>query len=382
MRRFLLRHRKAPGDLLVFSALVRDIALTYPEQYAISLDTSANELWTANPYVTSIENPAAQQDIEPLTMDYGPALNMVHCRNRHFLLGFHEDFEYKTGIHVPLRYPRPDYHLTDEEKAVPLFKDRYWVVLAGGKTDFVTKHWSYKRWQQLINVLRGFGLRFVQVGAVGRAKNIAHIQPILENVYSLVGLTTLRDLGRLIYHADGVICPVTATMHFAAALQKPCVVIGGGREEWWWEAYVPGLHNFGDEIVEDVRVPHRYLHTLGTLDCCGRRGCWRNQVTGAQSVCKYVEFTAGQHIPRCMNMITVNHVVEAVMSYYEEGILPPIGTPRPIIFRDGRPYLLKPGEESPPEESALVKAMTIPEPILLERTEGMRALSMQPQKQA
>jgi len=32
-----------------------------------------------------------------------------------------------------------------------------------------------------------------------------------------------------------------------------------------------------------------------------------------------------QPLPECMNVITADHVVEAVMSYYEDGTLPPIG---------------------------------------------------------
>jgi hypothetical protein len=182
-------------------------------------------------------------------------------------------------------------------------------------------------------------------------------------------------MARLIYHAEGVICPITAAMHFAAALQKPCVVIAGGREEWWWEAYVPGKGNFGPDLREEVQVPHRFLHTIGLLDCCRRKGCWRNTVDEGESKCKYPLDVAGQRVPKCMVMISVEHVVEAVMSYYEDGTLPPIGTAKRIALVDGKPRLLGQDDAIPENQhSAMAEALTLPEPRLLLQTEGLQQM--------
>jgi hypothetical protein len=41
-------------------------------------------------------------------------------------------------------------------------------------------------------------------------------------------------------------------------------------------------------------------------------------------VCKYPVIKPGQAVPKCLEMITPEHVVEAVMSYYEDKSLPPI----------------------------------------------------------
>jgi ADP-heptose:LPS heptosyltransferase len=375
MRKLLLVHARAPGDILVMSALVRDIALTHSDKFEIYVHTTANELWRNNPYTSILTAAERQQDVEQLRLDYGPALNQVGTRNRHFLLGFHESFERQTGVHVPLLYPRPDYHLDDKEKHVPLVSGRYWVILSGGKSDFITKHWVYKRNQQVVNLLRGMGIHCVQLGAVGGLK-LYHHHPRLENALCLIGLTSLRDMARIIQHAEGVICPVTCAMHMAAALQKPCVVLAGGREEWWWEAYVPGKGNFGSELREEVKIQHRYLHTMGQLDCCQRRGCWKNVVEGEKNACKYPCNVGGQLVPLCMDKITVNHVIEAVMSYYEDGILPPIGQPKQIVLIDGVPRVLKPGETVPDgPKSALAEALTLPEPQLLLPTAGIRALT-------
>jgi hypothetical protein len=172
-------------------------------------------------------------------------------------------------------------------------------------------------------------------------------------------------MARIIYHAEGVICPITAAMHFAAALHKPCVIIAGGREEWWWESYVAGLGNFGTSIREDVRISHKYLHTQGLLPCCKDRGCWKDQLTGEKSKCEQIDNANGQILPKCMSMITVNHVFEAVMSYYKDRILPPIGEPRHIGLIDGKPHVLPSNYEPPHEQSALLAAINTPEPQLL-----------------
>ena len=77
-----------------------------------------------------------------------------------------------------------------------------------------------------------------------------------------------RDFVVLMYHAAGVLCPVTFAMHLAAAVgprprrpRRPCVVVAGAREPAHWEQY-PG---------------HQFLHTLGSLPCCANDPCWRSR---------------------------------------------------------------------------------------------------------
>lgn len=373
MRKFLLEHNCSPGDVAVLTALVRDINLTYPNQYSISVSTKCPDLWLNNPYVSPKE-----ADSSHIKADYGHALNLLDKRKQHFLLSFHEDFEKKTGIHVPLLYPKPDIHLTEEEKKHPLISGRYWVIVAGGKSDVVTKHWIYKRHQQVVNILRGFGLHFVQVGAIAKNPKIGtfHFHPRLENTLNLVGLTTIRDLLRIIYHSDGVICGITAAMHLAAAFDKPCVCISGGREEWWWPSYVNGLGNLGKDLKEPIKVPHKFLHTIGKLECCKTRGCWTNAVEGKVRICKIPLQISGQIAPACMDMIKVEHVIEAVMSYYEDGIIPPISEPKRIVFIDGKPVILeKDAIYSKSEESELMRAVNMIAPKLILPTKKITELA-------
>ena len=60
---------------------------------------------------------------------------------------------------------------------------------------------------------------FVQVGET------EHHHPALRGVLDLRGRTDLRQLVRLVHHAQGVLCRVTLAMHLAAALE----VRGGVR---------------------------------------------------------------------------------------------------------------------------------------------------------
>lgn len=324
-RRIILIHKRAPGDTCVLTALTRDIAITRPGEFEIAVDTSAMSLWDNNPYVVPAQTLKMRGGkIEYIKTTYGQGIRDQNYETVHFLSYFHRDFEVQARVKIPLTLPYPDLHLSETEKTVPLVKGRYWLFLSGGKSDFTAKVWSKVAWEKTCKLLQAVGIPLVQIGAGDKG----HWHPEVNGVLNLVGKTSLRDMLRLIYHADGVICGVTAAMHMAAGLQKPCVVIAGGREAWWWEAYVKENKGLGGlETAAKLTAPHRYLHTIGLLDCCATHGCWKNKVTalnGDNSVCKYPIFLPGQAIPKCLDMITPEHVVEAVMSYYEDRSLPPI----------------------------------------------------------
>lgn len=323
-RRVILIHKRAPGDTAVMTALPRDIHAAYPGQFEIGVDTNCMSLWENNPHVVPAKELKARGPVEHLKLTYGKGVRDQNFETVHFLAYFHRDFEVQARVKVPLTLPYPDLHLSETEKTVPLVKGRYWAFLSGGKSDFTAKVWSSTYWQDTIDQLTRLGVPCVQIGGTDRG----HWHPEVKNVLNLVGKTSLRDMMRVLYHADGVICGVTSAMHLAAGLQKPCVVLAGGREAWWWEAYVRENSGLGGaDIASKLVYPHRYLHTIGLLDCCRRHGCWKNKVIKLHddpSVCKYPIIKPGQAVPKCLEMITPQHVIEAVMSYYEDKSLPPI----------------------------------------------------------
>jgi ADP-heptose:LPS heptosyltransferase len=344
MEKLLLTHRCAPGDIVVMTALIRDISLAYPNKYHIAVDTPFKELWDNNPHVKRMPDKKGARIVR---LTYGDFIRKESQEKMHFLTSFHKDFKRKTGIEVPLVYPYPDLHLSESELE-PIVKGRYWVVVAGGKNDFTTKHWVYDRYQQVVDALLHMGIHVVQLGGTGSRPS--HYHPELKNVINLVGKTDLRQMLRVINGSDGVICTITSAMHMAAALGKPCVVTGAGREAWWWEAYHrdnPGLGS----VSSLLHVNHRYLHTIGKLDCCATKGCWKNKVRsseGDKSFCAYpVQAEKEQFVPLCMDMISTEKVVASVLSYYMDGTLSPVegmmlpDVTKPVMFsKNGETYSL------------------------------------------
>ena len=319
----LLRNHRCPGDVVVLTAAVRDLHRAHPGQYRTAVDTSCMPLWEHNPFIT----PMSELGSPDRTIDCDcPAVNLSNRRPLHFVEGAVEDLARQLEVPIPAGRIAGDIHLSPEEAAMPSpaaaagHQGPYWIVMAGGKHDLTTKWWDPQFYQEVVDHFAG-RISFVQCGARG------DWHPPLRGVVNLVGKTDLRQFIRLVYHADGVLCPVTFAMHLAAAVPprpggpvaRPCVVIAGGREPPHWEAY-PG---------------HRFLHTVGDLDCCASGGCWR---TRCQPVGEEVpDRVPGDHclrpvtvdhrlrIGQCMAMITPAKVVRAIESYSEAGTLKHLG---------------------------------------------------------
>ena len=321
----LLTHWRSPGDIVCLTAAVRDLATNYPGRFAIHVGGSCSDLWEHNPHVVGVWGARLPRNLPMIRVSYTSQLSLANDLRLHFLTAFHRAIADQLGIPIPVLHPHGDLHLSADEKATPPVPRRYWFFVAGGKADIVTKIWPTEFSQRLVSLLVSNGVSVVQGGATFPG----HRHPVLAGVESLVGKTSLRDVLRLIYHAEGVICPVTFAMHVAAAFHKPCVVIAGGREPWSWGSYSnsPDRH-FGEEC-STVRVPHRFLHTQGTLDCCRDGGCWKTQLIANPPWDKHdcvrpVTVSGGGLSPECLATITPDIVVDAVMSYYRDGTLWPL----------------------------------------------------------
>lgn len=314
--RLILRNNQSPGDVTMLTAAVRDLHKVYPGQFLTDVRGECPDLWLHNPYLT----PLSEND---------STVRVIHCRypliNRsnewpyHFLHGFIHFLNRELRLAIRPSAIKGDIHLTDEEKKLPsrvqsiLGMDLpFWIVAAGGKADYTIKWWSTERYQAVVNALRGRVL-FVQVGMAG------HHHPALRHVIDLRGKTSLRELVLLMHHAQGVLCPVTAAMHLAAAVPvkpgapklRPCVVVAGGREPPHWESY----------------PNHQFIHTVGMLTCCETGGCWRKRTVPLgdgdkrdlpENLCRQV--VAGP-LPRCMAMISPDDVVRRIEGYFDGGLI-------------------------------------------------------------
>lgn len=323
--KLVLKHRRAPGDIVVTTALVRDLKHAYGDDVEIDFRASYPAIYENNPYVKTLDE--SDPTVQVINLDYERTLRAAETGRFHFLTAFHQEFKHETGLAIPCTEAKPSLFLTPKEDAVPPVLGRYWLIVGGGKTDMTVKHWEYSRYQETVDRLRELGIRFVQTGAAVSG----HVHPPINNALNLVGWGNLRHLMWQIRHADGVICPITCAMHMAAAFDKPCVVVAGGREHPWWEHYSNQYGAFGPEC-SPVKVPHRFLHTVGSMECCREHGCLATQVEKTLvpgPLCQFpVVRSNDQKVAECMDRISVDHIIEAVMSYYEDGTIAPIGQPK------------------------------------------------------
>ncbi len=333
MRKLILHNLQAPGDIVMLTAAVRDLHLAHPGRFTTDARTSCQALWEHNPYITSI--PDADDQATRIECNY-PLINQCNDRPFHFIHGFIQDLAQKLGVEIPPTAFKGDIHLAPQEKKwmsqvqeITRAPVPFWIIVAGGKQDFTIKWWTAARWQQVVDHFRG-RILFVQVGEA------RHVHPPLDGVLDFRGKTHLRQLVRLVHHAQGVVCPVTSLMHLAAAVEtkggrpknRPCVVVAAGREPAQWEAY----------------PHHQYIHTNGALFCCDNGGCWKSRTVPVgdgddkdKNLClDVVDLATGirrrgsewaedenynslRLLPRCMDLITAEEVIRRIELYFNGG---------------------------------------------------------------
>lgn len=317
MQKLVLKSLLSPGDAVMMTCAVRDLHRAFPDRFLTDVRTSAGQIWENNPCVTPLDEAAS--DVRVIEMHY-PLIQTSNTSPYHFIHGYVQFLEQQLDLRIPVTEFKGDIHLADIERQWMSqveetgFKGRFWIMMAGGKYDFTAKWWNPDWYQNVVDHFAG-RIQFVQCGEQ------SHWHPPLQNVINLIGQTDIRQFVRLMYHADGVVCPVTFAMHLAAAVEtKPgrprnraCVVIAGGREPPHWEAY----------------PFHQFISTNGALDCCDHGGCWKSRCQPVgdgdskdSDLCKYPVSTSDNlRIPKCMHMIRPEDVIRRIEMYYEGGSL-------------------------------------------------------------
>ena len=315
MRKLILSNYQSPGDIVMLTAAVRDLHRKYPGQFLTDVRTPCGHLWENNPHITALD--AADPEVESIDCQY-PLIDRSNQEPWHFLHGFIHFLNQRLGLQIELTEFRGDIHISPLEKSwmsqvqeitgdpVP-----FWIVNAGGKYDYTIKWWDAARYQEVVDHFQG-RIVFVQIGETG------HYHPALRGVIDLRGKTDLRQLIRLVYHAQGVLGPVSLVMHLAAAvevapgmpLNRPAVVVAGGREPPHWEAY----------------PHHQFIHTVGSLRCCDNGGCWKARTIPLGDSDEKDE--AGQlcvdvvgALPHCMDMVTAQEVIRRIELYFNGGAI-------------------------------------------------------------
>lgn len=307
VRAVVLRHHLSPGDVVVLTGAVRSLHLAHPGQFAVNVDTSFAAAWEHSPDVAGPEEMARHAPAETVEVHY-PAINRCGREPIHMLAAYCEHLSEQLGVPVPPRTNRPHLWLSRREREwlnqaeEAGHRGKFWLLNAGVKQDYTAKQYPF--YQEVVDLLRG-RVTFVQVG---RGE---HLHRPLRGVIDMVGKTDDRQLIRLAYHAQGVLCGVTCLMHLAAGLEKPAVVVAGGREPRSWNTY----------------PRQTLLSNVGCLPCAASEGCWRSRVVkrsdGAEQDASLCEAPCPTDPPagKCMALISPRAVADAVLAYYEGGVL-------------------------------------------------------------
>jgi ADP-heptose:LPS heptosyltransferase len=297
LNKIIFQQMQAPGDLLMLTVALRDLHKTHPFVYETDVITCYPEVFFLNPYITYI--PKNDPKVPHYNLDYGPYLKEFRRSGMHFSDCFITMIENILKIKIHKSSPFPHVELHPAEKSEKHFlckygiKKPYWLINAGIKSDIPLKQYPPSLYQKVVNIINektNGRITLIQTG------HSHHLHPRLDGVHNFIGRTNdLREYFALVYHADGLIGPISMQMHLAAAFDKPCVVIAGGREEPSWEKY----------------NGHSYLSSVGQLDCCETEGCWKTQIGECYKI------NDEQRFPPCMTMITPEMIAGEVLIYQE-----------------------------------------------------------------
>ncbi len=281
---------QAPGDLLMLTVAIRDLHKMYPGLIQTDVFSCYPEVFFNNPYLTYFPKDGS---IPIQDLPYGEVRDKLAPLGYHFSSVFIYIINELYDLKVMKTSMRPEIYLTPDEKADVLVKrfrlERpYWLINTGVKNDIPIKGYPPAMWQKVIDGLVDEGVNLYQVGSHH------DVHPSHRRIKSLIGETeNLRDYFSLMYHSSGSLGHVSMHMHIAAAFSKPCVVIGGGREDCRWETY----------------PDHRFLNTIGHLDCCQERGCWYSKIHECKHPWKDTPYAL------CMAMIEPERVIKEVLNY-------------------------------------------------------------------
>lgn len=306
LKKILIRIDASPSDDVVLSAVIRDLHRCYPGRFATAIQTQHTEIWDSNPHLSLF----TENDHRIQALNFRCSLEGNRSRNRvHAIRRFTEYLNQHLDIHIKTGAVKGDIHFTEEEKswvnqvqeltgeALP-----FWIVAAGGGKDRSIKWWDHQRYQAVVDYFQG-RILFVQVGLFDE------FHPPLRGVIDLRGKTSMRELIRLTYHAQGVLSPASLLMHLAAAIEPKdgnkkslaCVIVAGGRESIHWVSYANQV----------------FIHKVGALSCCLKDGCrrFRSVPLRDDSLMDHPDHlcvNVADQLPRCMDIITAKQVIQQI----------------------------------------------------------------------
>lgn len=305
MKKILIQPMGCPEDSIILTPVIRDLKEAYKDLYAINVDPLLFEIWETNPY---IDRTVTKENADVILSPRLEAIKDSNIVFIHAVDAFRRDLEETLGITIPKGKHCCEVYLNDKEKEIAYLNDlipdtRFWIIHNGIRLPVA--NWYQSRWQSIVDHFKD-KLTFVQVG-FNRFEKI----PELKNVINLVGKITHRQLLSLVYQSAGIITYADYFVHLATIegrndrimQNRPCVVLSGGRTS-------PLLHSY---------INHDNIHTCGKLPCCDNGGCWATDVKPVEgykrTLCKFVCHKEDELVPLCMDMISVEKVINSIENY-------------------------------------------------------------------
>jgi len=296
-QRLILKQWQAPGDVLVFTAAVRDFKLTFPE-IEIEVSTPYPFLWENNPYVEKATSGGEVYHIGYKTPRQDPS----NYADEHFIYAFHRTLEQLFDVKIQRGDPFPDIWLSNNDFFPKIPKNKPILLInAGSKPDFPIKQWPLGYFQAVVDACQE-KFTIIQIGRTAGA-----VHNTLKGVINLINQTPGRLIVALMREASAVLTGVSFPMHLCAAvnhadgLQRKCVVIAGHRENPSWERY-PGMD---------------YLYK--PCSCVAtNQGCWKrwlppNYLDGKNLCKKPVRLPDSHYYAECISQIKPEDVIKCLL---------------------------------------------------------------------
>lgn len=228
----MLKQWQAPGDVLVFTAAVRDFKQTFPH-IKVGVCTPYPFLWENNPYIDKI------LDLSAKTVAVGYSTPSADkTAKSHFIYAFHRSLERLFDVKIKRGACFPDIWLSNDDIFGEIKQNKPILLInAGSKPDFPIKQWPLDHFQAVADACSS-KFTVVQIGST-----LGTTHKPLKNVINLINNTPGRRIVALMRAATAVVSGVSFPMHLWAAVNhadqgdRKCVVVAGNRENPWWERY-------------------------------------------------------------------------------------------------------------------------------------------------
>jgi ADP-heptose:LPS heptosyltransferase len=268
------------GDMLMISGVLKQCIKNDPRQrYCIVRRAMYSNLLNGHPAVTKVGHPPKNACV--ITTDYWLKEKPGTDSKRPYQI-----LARLMGLQTPVteKLYLPGKH--DEDRLlldlIPADGRRIAVIAPSSKTS--RKMMEPSVWQELVEKLTSMGMLVIQVGQ----KDDTYI----KGSYSLLGLTTPRQLISFLRKSDVIISIDSFIMHAAHLIGKPAIIIWGPTD--------PKVHGYADQI--HIQCPTHHCEF--------------------QNSCLGPEFPANANLPcplkdkHCMNLITVDSIIKNITDLF------------------------------------------------------------------